>query len=336
MRASGRTTVAISGLTLIGLLALASACGEPGQSGTEAPDDAAAGEGCAPVAGEQLVVLEDDRQWQTAENILPAVHEDAADPELLAALDTVSAALDTPKLIELNKVVDVDRQTPRQAAEAFAEAEGFTDGIETGPGGEVIIVTAGFSESQTLGELYQIALTAAGYEAEVRTVDNRELYQPELQSGAVQVVPEYLGTVTEYLNAQVNGANPEPLASSDVAATLAELRALGEEVGLVFGEPSEAANQNAFAVTEAFATEYGVSTLSDLAAKCSGAETILGGPPECPQRPFCQLGLEEEYGLTVGEFSSLDAGGPLTKQALRDGQISVGLVFSSDSALAQE
>ena len=103
----------------------------------------------------------------------------------------------------------------------------------------------------------------------------------------------------------------------------------------MFGEPSEAANQNAFAVTEAFATEYGVSTLSDLAAKCSGAETILGGPPECPQRPFCQLGLEEEYGLTVGEFSSLDAGGPLTKQALRDGQISVGLVFSSDSALAQ-
>ena len=64
-----------------------------------------------------------------------------------------------------------------------------------------------------------------------------------------------------------------------------------------FGKPSAAADQNAFAVTKAFADKYGVKTLSDFAAKCSGAATVLGGPAECPQRPFCQPGLEKTYGI---------------------------------------
>ena len=77
-----------------------------------------------------------------------------------------------------------------------------------------------------------------------------------------------------------------------------------------------------------------MKTLSDLAAKCSGAATILGGPAECPQRPACQQGLVSTYKFTAGSFSSLDSGGPLTKTALTTGKISVGLVFSSDGALA--
>jgi osmoprotectant transport system substrate-binding protein len=333
MRTRTRTTLSIAGLAAIA--ALAAACGEEGQSGTEAPDPGAAGEGCAPVAGEQLVLLEDDQQLQTADNVVPAVNEEAATPELIAALDAVSAALDTPKLTALRKAVDIDRQTPEQAAQAFADTEALTDGIAAGEGGSVVIGTAEFSESQILGELYDIALTAAGFEVEVQTVGNRELYEPALERGEVQVVPEYVGTLTEFLNAQVNGADPEPLASSDVDATMTELTALGEEVGLVFGEPSAAADQNGFAVTQEFSDQYGVTTLTELADKCSGAETILGGPPECPQRPFCQVGLEDVYGLEVGPFSTLDAGGPLTKEALRAGEISVGLIFTTDGDLAQ-
>ena len=86
-------------------------------------------------------------------------------------------------------------------------------------------------------------------------------------------------------------------------------------------------------MTTAFADEHGVETLSDLAEEC-GSGLVLGGPPECPERPFCQPGLEDTYGLAIDSFSSLDAGGPLTKTALQQGKISVGLVFSSDAALA--
>ncbi len=60
----------------------------------------------------------------------------------------------------------------------------------------------------------------------------------------------------------------------------------------------------------------------------------LGGPPECPERPFCLLGLQETYGLEFKEFVPLDAGGPLTVQALTGGQVQVGLLFTSDPAIA--
>jgi len=114
------------------------------------------------------------------------------------------------------------------------------------------------------------------------------------------------------------------------------LKPLAEQAGLVFGEPSEAADQNAFAVTQAFADQLGVSTLSELADACGDGSLVLGGPTECPERPFCQPGLEETYGLQFADFRELDAGGPLTKAALQQGEISIGLVFSSDGALAQQ
>jgi len=61
---------------------------------------------------------------------------------------------------------------------------------------------------------------------------------------------------------------------------------------------------------------------------------VLGGPPECPQRPFCLLGLEEVYGLSFAEFKPLDAGGPITVEALKNGSVDVGLLFTSDPAIA--
>ena len=87
-------------------------------------------------------------------------------------------------------------------------------------------------------------------------------------------------------------------------------------------------------MTKALADKQGLKSLSDFAAKCSGKATVLGAGNECPQRDFCKPGLEKTYGLSFGPFSSLDAGGPQTKTALTTGKISVGLVFSSDGALA--
>lgn len=62
------------------------------------------------------------------------------------------------------------------------------------------------------------------------------------------------------------------------------------------------------------------------------SQMTLGGPPECPTRPFCELGLEKVYGLHFKAFKALDAGGPLTKAALNQGSIDIGLIFTSDSA----
>ncbi|OJF09438.1 glycine betaine ABC transporter substrate-binding protein [Couchioplanes caeruleus] len=320
--------------TLMTAAVILTGCGESGSSGTAAPPSSASGAGCAPVAGDTLVVLTDDKNLQNTDNIVPAINKKSSSPQLVAALDKVSAALDTAKLIELNKAVDIDRKSSKAVAQEFATAGNLTAGIAKGPGGDLTVGAANFAESKTLGELYNIVLTAAGYTVEVQQIGNRELYEPALEKGEIDVVPEYAATLATFLAGKVEGKDAKDPSSPDLTTTMTNLTALGEKSGLVLGTPSPAQNQNAFAVTDAFATKYGVKTLSDLAAKCSGAATVLGGPPECPQRPKCQQGLVEKYGFQAGKFSSLDAGGPLTKTGLKQGTISVGLVFSSDGALA--
>ncbi|WP_436525729.1 glycine betaine ABC transporter substrate-binding protein [Actinoplanes sp. HUAS TT8] len=310
-------------------------CGKAGSSGTEAPPSAAAGAGagCAPVAGDKLVVLTDDKKLQNTDNVIPAINKKASSPELIAALDKVSAALDTAKLVELNKAVDIDRKSSKAAAQDFATANNLTAGLTKGKGGAVTVGAANFSENATLGELYGIVLTAAGYTVKVQQIGNRELYEPALEKGDLTVVPEYAATLATFLSGKVdkNAADPS---SPDLDTTVTNLKALGDKAGLTFGQPSQAQDQNAFAVTTAFAEKWGLTTLSDLASKCSGAATVLGGPAECPQRPKCQQGLVSVYNFQAGKFDTLDAGGPLTKTGLKQGTISVGLVFSSDGALA--
>lgn len=286
---------------------------------------------CEPVAGDELVALEDDLQLQNADAIVPVVRTEVLTDPLRTALDAVSAALSQEALIALNAATDLDRVPSEQAAADFVAAEGLAEGL-SGGSGPVRVVAANFTENLTLANVYAAVLDAAGFDASVEQLSNRELYSAALQAGEVDLVPEYAATATEFYNVAANGQDAEPLASGDAAETVEALNTLVEPLGLTALTAAEATDQNAFAVTTAFAEEYGVSTLSELAAACGGGVS-LGGPPECPERPFCQPGLEETYGLTVSEFTSLDAGGPLTKNALTTGVIGLGLVFTSDASL---
>jgi osmoprotectant transport system substrate-binding protein len=211
-----------------------------------------------------------------------------------------------------------------------------TDSAAPAATGSIVVGAFNFGESKILANMYAAALGAAGYDASVKELTNREVVEPALESNEIQVVPEYLGTLTEFLNLKVNGPDAAPLASGDVDATYAELQKLAEQVGITVLTPSPAADQNAFAVTREFSEANGITSISQLAEYSATNDVVLGGPPECPDRPFCQPGLEETYGMTIAEFTSLDAGGPLTKQALAQGKIDVGLVFSSDGGVAAQ
>lgn len=322
-------------LLLAGVTAAAFAlagCGQAGSSGTEAPATAS-GAGCAPVAGDQLVVLDDDKHLQNADNVIAVANAKRSTPALLAAVDKVGSALDTPKLIALNKAVEVDRKTSEVAAQEFAAQAGLATGL-SGGSGPVVVGAANFPESKTLAELYKIALNAAGFQATVQVSGNRELYEAALEKGELTVFPEYAATLTEFLNQKQNGKDAAPKASGDVTATVAALKELATKAGLTVGTPSAAADQNAYAVTKAFADQHQLKTLSDFAAKCSGQASVLAGPPECPQRAFCQPGLEKTYGITFGSFQQADTGGPQTKTAVTTGKATLGMVFSSDGSLA--
>jgi osmoprotectant transport system substrate-binding protein len=317
--------------------ALVTACGQSGSSGTggSASGGTAKASSCAPVAGQQLVVLQDDKHLQNADNVVPLVYAPlaASQPALLPALNAVSAKLTTDDLITMNAAVDVDRKAATDVAKAWVDKSGVTQGLQKGSG-KVVVGGSNFTESTVLANVYADVLKSAGFDASVQAVGNRDLYLKALEAGQIQAFPEYLATVSEAINKDVNGPDAAPISSGDVQATLGKVKPLAAQRNLTFGTPSKATDQNAFAVTKAFADKHKVTTLSQLAAAC-GSGLVLGGPTECPTRPFCQPGLEQTYGLKFSGFKQLDAGGPLTKTAIRQGQVSIGLIFSSDGSLAQ-
>lgn len=323
--------LAVSAATAVVGLGLA-ACGSPGSSGTK-DADAVTGKGCEPIAGDTLVALEDDKKLQASENILAAFNAEAADDEALAAVNAVAAKLNTEELIELNKAVDVDRDTPAKAAKAFAADADLTKGLKKGSG-SITVGHANYTESEVVANLYAIALKAAGFDVDLKDVGNRETYLPALKDNDFQVIPEYAASLTETLNPDPDADSAtDPIADNDIAKTMDTLTPFADEAGLKLGEPAEASSQNAYVVTMAFAKEHKVKTLSDFAKKCSGKASLLAGPPECPKRIYCEVGLKDSYGIQFGDFNALDLG-TATKQSVAAGESTVGTVTTTDSALA--
>ena len=213
--------------------------------------------------------------------------------------------------------------------DAFSEADG--GGGDAASSETITVGGATFTESAIMIEMYRALLEDAGYTVEVKPVENRELYAPELESGSIDVVPEYAATFTEYLNLAANGPDAEPLATGDVDETVQALRPLAQAKGLEVLEPADAANQNAFFVTEQFATEHDLTTLSDLGEL--GQPIVLAGTQECPERPKCQLGLEQVYGIDISQNLPLGFGSVQNKQAVVEGDAQLGLSGTTDGTL---
>ena len=217
--------------------------------------------------------------------------------------------------------------------DAFVE-EGDAGGSSSEGGDETIVVGgANFTEMQIMQAMYVELLEDAGFTTETVTADNRELYFPELGSGEIDVVPEYAATLAEFLNIGANGEGADLISTSDAAATVEAARPLAEKQGVTLLEPAEAADQNGFAVTAAFAEENGLATLTDLGAL--GRPIVLAATEECPTRPFCEPGLEETYGLDVTSVLPTGFGGPATLQAVQSGEAQLGLVATTDGTLDQ-
>ncbi|MBW1604251.1 ABC transporter substrate-binding protein [Streptomyces sp. JJ66] len=220
--------------------------------------------------------------------------------------------------------------------ESLEEQGGQPTGEGGGDQGSLVIGAAGFTESTVLAQLYAQVLEDAGYNTSVQQLTTRELYEPALESGDLDVVPEYAATLAEFLNAKVNGpqaAAESPVASNDVRETVAALRELAEPRGLTVLEPGDAVNQNAFAVTEEFAEEHGLKTLSDVGE--AGLEIRLAAGDECPDRPFCQPGLEQTYGIDVAALDPKGVGSVQAKQSVADGENDMVLTTTTDATLDQ-
>ncbi len=193
-------------------------------------------------------------------------------------------------------------------------------------GTPIVVGSANFTESALVAEIYAQALEDAEFPVVRKfNVGTREIYAAALEAGELLLVPEYTGSALTHLGGD---------ATSDVEATWRALQAAWAPKGVSVLQPAAAQDKNGFVVTKATAETLGVTRVSDLAA--SNGTLSLGGPPECPERAFCLVGLQDVYGLTFASFRPLDAGGSLTVTALKEGEIDVGMLFTTDGVIAAE
>lgn len=207
-------------------------------------------------------------------------------------------------------------------------------GAVTAPPGDskhLTIGSAGFTESDLLAQMYALLLNQAGYQTSMLTVANRELYEPALESGQIDVVAEYAATFADWLNVKTNGADAPPVGSPDLDATMAALRELATPRGLTVLDAGRAVDQNAFAVSEAYATQHRLKTLSDLGR--SGLEVRLAAGDECVQRPYCAPGLKKTYGIDITAVDPKGVGTTPAKLAVQNGQDQMVLTTTTDATL---
>jgi osmoprotectant transport system substrate-binding protein len=184
-----------------------------------------------------------------------------------------------------------------------------------------------FGESVVVAEVYSQGLEAAGYNVHrAFGLGPREFVGPALATGLVELVPEYAGTAADFYSLGDSDSTSDPALMH--AGLVRALR--GDAVVVLDASPAQ--DSNTFVVTAATAERLDLKTISDLAGVDD--QLTFGGPPECRTRDLCLVGLTDIYGLTFAQIVTLDAGGPLTRSALREGLVDVALMFTTDPAIS--
>jgi osmoprotectant transport system substrate-binding protein len=204
----------------------------------------------------------------------------------------------------------------------LSSGSGQTSGAAA-PNDTVVVGSANFVESQILAEIYAQALSAKGVTVEKRlNIGSREAYIPALQDGSIDLIPEYSGVLLQYFDKAADETAPD-------AVYTALQEALPDN--LVVLDKSAAEDKDAIVVTRETATQLNVKSIADLAPQC--CNLVFGGPPEFQTRPDGIPGIQKTYNCSFKEFRSLDAGGPLTVAALKNGDVQAADLFTTDASI---
>lgn len=215
---------------------------------------------------------------------------------------------------------------------ASSSSGAATSGGGSADKGAVVISGQNFTEMQIMAAMYGEVLTNAGYTATTKLVTTRDVYIKQMTDGNVDVVPEYLAGITDFLNTAANGDNAKTVSSHDPQATLQALKPLAASAKISMLEPSQATDQNAFFATKDFADQNKLTTLSDLAALHQPIK--LAAPPDCKGRSDCEAGLAKVYGLDITEIVPLDFGSSQMKDAVKSGEVQLGETGTTDGSLS--
>jgi osmoprotectant transport system substrate-binding protein len=209
------------------------------------------------------VILQDDKSFQPIGNIIPVIRASKATPEVASLLNQISAAMSQGDLFALDREVQLEHMTPRDAARAYVEQKGWGGNPATATKGSLTVGSAAFSENEMLADIYIDVLTGAGYNINSNVdIGSREKYEPALESGHVDLVPEYVGNYLAFLDPS---SENRPL-----SASVSMLRTLLVSKGLTVLDPSSATDSDTIVVTKSTADKFHLTKISDVGKSFPG------------------------------------------------------------------
>jgi osmoprotectant transport system substrate-binding protein len=183
-------------------------------------------------------------------------------------------------------------------------------------GATIVVGSQAYASNEIIAEIYAQALEGDGMTVQRKfNIGQRDAYMPTIESGQIQLFPEYTGNLLQFLNKDATETAPD-----DVYAALK--KALPDNLAVL--DMATATDQDSYTVTKAFADKYHLATIADLA---NVKEPLtLGGNPELADRPYGPKGLKSVYGIDIG----FKATGDTTVESLVAGTINVADVYTSD------
>jgi osmoprotectant transport system substrate-binding protein len=188
------------------------------------------------------------------------------------------------------------------------------------PADSIVVGSANFQENVILADIYAEALKAKGVKVSTKlNIGSREAYLPGLQDGSIDLIPDYSGNLLLFLDKNATAITADDIVTALKTAVPSSLTVL---------DKAAAEDKDAIVVSKDTATKYKLTSIADL-AKVAGKLTF-GGPPEMKTRSYGVPGFKKNYGVVFGTYKTLDAGGPLSENALKNGQVDAADIFTTD------
>jgi osmoprotectant transport system substrate-binding protein len=190
--------------------------------------------------------------------------------------------------------------------------------------GSVTIGSADFPESTLLADIYGDAMAGKGVKVTKHlNIGERGVYIAALKDGSIGAVPEYSGSILDYLDTKATQKTP--------AEVYTALQGKAAAAGFAVGQYAAAQDSDTITVTQATASKYHLKTIADL--KSVASKLTLGAPAQFKTRADGVPALKSVYGVTFGNFRVTQAGGTVTVNALKNGTIDAADIFSTDPSI---
>jgi len=213
---------------------------------------------------------------------------------------------------------------PFEEGEDGTGSGGSDDGGEA-PAGALAVGSQAYYSNEIVAELFAQVLEKAGFTVDRQfQIGQREVYMPELESGALDLLPEYLGNLLQHYEPDAGSASPEEVHSSLEGALPEGLRVLSF---------AEASDQDSYTTTSDFASAHSLAAIGDLASV--DEKLTIAANSEFETRPYGPEGAKSVYGVDIAVVPVEDSGGPLTVQALLDGDVQLADIYSADPSIAE-